>query len=79
MCFWSHETTAYASPIEEEEEQRDFKRECQTGPGTARYDSASWNSAGSSEVGGSECGPGPESVTVLAVELERKSRRGVKS
>lgn len=77
MCFWSHETTAYASPIEEEE-QRDLRSECQSGAGTARYVSASWNSVRSSEVGASE----PESELELLVEggeLERKLRRGVKS
>lgn len=74
MCFWSHDTTAYASPMEDDEQQRDFRSVCQTGAGTARYTSASWNSVGSSDVGGSE----PELLAVLG-ELERKLRRGVKS
>lgn len=79
MCFWSHETTAYASPIEEEE-QRDLRNECQSGAGTARYVSASWNSVGSREVGGSESESEPElELLVVVGELERKLRRGVKS
>ena len=75
MCFWSHETTAYARPMEEEEEQRDFRSACQSGAGTARYDSASSNSVGSSCLG---------EVGELRSELEsgveeRKLRSGVKS
>lgn len=76
MCFWSHETTAYARLMEEVEEQRDLRSACQSGAGTARYDSASWNSVESREVGESE------SVLLLLLELEsfeRKLRRGAKS
>lgn len=77
MCFWSHETTAYARGMEEEEEQRDLRRACQSGAGTTRYDSASWNSVGWSEVGEEEF----ELALELELELveERKVRRGLKS
>lgn len=58
-----------------------MRRECQSGAGTARYASASWNSTGSRVVGE----PEPESdaepkESRVAVELEeRKFNRGVKS
>lgn len=32
-------------------EESDFNRVCQSGAGTARYDSASWSSRGSNSVG----------------------------
>lgn len=61
--------------MDEEEEQRDLRSACQSGDGTARYDSASWNSVESREVGEDEL-----VVLVLVLEsLERKLRRGVKS
>lgn len=79
MCFSSHETTAYAkwmdSGEDEAEEVRDFKRACQSGPGTARYDSASWNSVELSEAGEAESESGSDSDS----EVERKLRSGVKS
>lgn len=79
MCLCSHETRAYAKSIEEEEEHKFFKTECQSGAGTARYVSASWNSAGSSEVGDdAESESESESVVVLLLS-ERKLKRGVKS
>lgn len=60
--------------MEEEEEQRDLRRACQSGAGTTRYDSASWNSVGWSEVG-------EELEFELELESveERKVRRGLKS
>lgn len=62
--------------MEEEEEQSDLRRECQSGPGTTRYDSASWNSVGSSEVGEAESELMDDDEEVW---LERKLRSGVKS
>ena len=47
--------------------QRDFNRECQSGPGTTRYDSASRNSVGSSEVGGDEAEAEAEAESVEVV------------
>lgn len=60
-----------------------MRRECHSGAGTARYDSASRNSSGSRDVGepdlaGSESESESKALEVL-VELERKFKRGVKS
>lgn len=62
--------------MEEDEAHRDLRSACQSGAGTARYDSASWNSVESSEVGEGELA-GSESWVVG--ESERKRRSGVKS
>ena len=48
--------------------QRDFNRECQSGPGTTRYDSASWNSVESNAVGEAESESDSEEMEIL---LER--------
>lgn len=79
MCFWSHETTAYARPIDEELEQRDLRSECQTVAGTALYDSASWNSSGSRVVGEPEPELESEPKSAGVPQLERKFSKGVKS
>ena len=61
--------------MEEFEEQRFFKSECQSGAGTARYDSASLNSTRLRELG-DEAKAEADSELLFS---DKKLRSGVKS